>query len=137
VNVIGGPYLMPVVVALMVDGGILPTGTTTLSQWFIRGAPRLCNMWSPLHWAAHYGDPEAMQALLDCKADINSRTDIDRTPLHETGVQNTGANGLAVVRFMLEHGVNTNARMQGTTPLCCCVAYTLGSQHLTSDTRDA
>jgi len=24
-----------------INGGILPTGTTTLSQWFIRGAPRL------------------------------------------------------------------------------------------------
>jgi len=100
-----------------INSGILPTGTTTLSQWFIRGAPRLCNMWSPLHWAAHCGDPEVMQALIDCKADIDSRTDIDRTPLHETGVQNTGANGLTVVRFMLEHSVNTNARMQGTTPL--------------------
>ena len=83
-------------------------------------------MWSPLHWATHYGDLEAMQVLLNCKADINSRTDIDRTPLHEAGGENIGANGLTAVRFMLEHGANANARMQscqGTTPLYLASKY--------------
>ena len=64
--------------------------------------------------------------LLNCKADINSRTDIDRTPLHEAGGENTGANGLTAVRFMLEHGANANARMQscqGTTPLYLASKY--------------
>jgi serine/threonine-protein phosphatase 6 regulatory ankyrin repeat subunit B len=85
--------------------------------------PRDFNMWSPLHWAAHYGDLEVMQVLLDCRADIDSRTNIDRTPLHEAVGKSSRANGPTVICFMLDHGANVNARMQGTTPLHLASKY--------------
>src|SRR5260221_5759934 len=124
VNEIGGLYMTPAVAALA--GGYFQLARL-LSRKGSSVEPRDFNMWSPLHWAAHYGDLEAMQVLLDCKADINFRTSIDRTPLHEAVGRNAGANGLTVVRFMLEHGANANARMQGTTPLH------LASKHGRSD----
>ena len=120
VNEIGGLYMTPAVAALA--GGYFQ-----LAQLLSRNGssvePRDFNMWSPLHWAAHHGDLEAMQVLLDCKANINSRTTIDRTPLHEAVGKSPGAKGPTVVRFMLEHGANANARMQGTTPLHLASRY--------------
>ena len=117
---IGGLYMTPAVAALA--GGYFQ-----LAQLLSRNGssvePRDFNMWSPLHWAAHYGNLEALRVLLDCKADINSRTTIDRTPLHEAVGKSTGANGPTVVRFMLDHGANVNARMQGTTPLHLASKY--------------
>jgi len=120
VNEIGGLYMTPAVAALA--GGYFQ-----LAQLLFRNGssvePRDFNSWSPLHWAAHYDDLEAIQVLLDCKADINSRTNIDRTPLHEAVGKNTGANGPTIVRFMLNHGANVNARMEGTTPLHLASKY--------------
>jgi len=113
--VIGGPYLMPAVVALMV-------GYFQLAQLLSRNGPSV----EPRDFATcdHRCIGQLIMAIpRRCRLYSTARrisiprTDIDRTPLHETGGQNTGANGLAVVRFMLEHSVNTNVRMQGTTPL--------------------
>ena len=120
VNEIGGLYMTPAVAALA--GGYFQLARL-LSRNGSSVEPRDFNMWSPLHWAAHYGDLEAMQVLLDCRADIDSRTNINRTPLHEAVGKSPGANGPTVVRFMLDHGANVNARMQGTTPLHLASKY--------------
>ena len=68
--------------------------------------------------------------LLDCKTGINSQTNTDRTPLvplYEAvgkNILNARANDRAVVvQFMLEHGANANAQVQGTIPLHLASMY--------------
>ena len=75
-----------------------------------------------LHSAAWYGDFEMVQVLLDYKADVNSRSDYNWTPLHETSEGYSDSQYIHrlpdVARLLLEHSADVNA-LDGynTTPL--------------------
>jgi ankyrin repeat protein len=71
---------------------------------------------SPLLGAAWLGNVEMVQVLLEYKADVNARSDIDETPLHFTIPAysmrpHVGPSSMPkVARLLLEHGVDVNAR---------------------------
>ena len=61
----------------------------------------------PLHTAvAHTRDPAVITALLQAGADVNARSEWDRTALHEAAEHGT----LGVVRVLLEAGAEVDAR---------------------------
>jgi ankyrin repeat protein len=67
--------------------------------------------WTPLHLAAFFAQPAAVQALLARGADVNARArnGTANTPLH------AGAAGrnLDVVTALVAHGADVNARQEG------------------------
>ena len=67
--------------------------------------------WTPLHLAAFFAQPSAVEALLARGADANARArnGTTNTPLH------AGAAGrnLDVVRALVAHGADVNARQEG------------------------
>ena len=81
---------------------------------------------TPLHSAAHYGDPEMVQVLLDYKADVNCLSLDNSTPIHyasqgpssAAAPHNIPRSLHDVTRLLLEHGADVNAQNNGgTTPL--------------------
>jgi len=74
------------------------------------------NGWTPLHSVAFEADCEIIQVLLDCKAEINARSDDDRTPLHMASFSTP--DDFKAARLFLENGADPNAqRNDGRTPL--------------------
>lgn len=81
----------------------------------------LANVWSPdgftpLHFACFFGQEETARLLLNRGAEVNvaSRNPTTVMPLHSAAA---GRN-LAIVRMLLEHKADTNAKQQaGWTPL--------------------
>ena len=72
---------------------------------------------TPLFSAAYYGDLEMVQVLLGYKADVNTRTDVNSTPLIVVSYE-ARPHTVHVVRLLLENGANPNARTDyGTTAL--------------------
>jgi hypothetical protein len=68
--------------------------------------------WTPLHYAALYGSPEAVRVLLEAGADPNGRNQAQVTPLM------FGAYSLEKTRLLVEKGADVNAKAKdGTTPL--------------------
>ncbi len=67
--------------------------------------------WTPLHLAAFFAQPCAVDALLARGANVNARARnaTNNMPLH------AGASGrdMAVVRALVEHGADVNARQEG------------------------
>ena len=81
---------------------------------------------TPLSSASWYGDLEMVQLLLDYKADANTRSLINNTPMHRLslgfqflGVHHHSPQMLAdIARSLLEHGADLNAQANdGLTPL--------------------
>jgi ankyrin repeat protein len=67
-----------------------------------------------LHWAAHWNDAEAVEALIRAGADVNAANDLGVTPL---GLACTDG-GPAVVASLLRAGANPNAPLpSGESPL--------------------
>jgi len=79
----------------------------------------------PLHSAVFYGQIDVVRLLLNHNADVNSRDDIDETPLHYPAMirgdpkgSNSPGNLASTARLLLEHGADANARnIVGLTPL--------------------
>jgi ankyrin repeat protein len=68
--------------------------------------------WTPLHYAALYGSPEAVRLLLEAGADPNARNNADVTPLI------FGAYSFEKTRLMVEKRADVNAKAKdGSTPL--------------------
>jgi ankyrin repeat protein len=81
---------------------------------------------TPLSSASWYGDLETVQLLLDYKADANTRSFINNTPMHRLplGFQFLGVHHhspqmlVDIARLLLEHGAEVNAQTtSGRTPL--------------------
>jgi len=73
--------------------------------------------WPPLHLAAHFGHGEAVDTLLDARADVRARSDNHETntALH-AGL--AGRADLRIVSRLLARGADVNARAAGGhTPL--------------------
>jgi ankyrin repeat protein len=69
-----------------------------------------------LHFAARDGDLARVEALILAGLDVNGFDGIGKTPLHYAVEQEH----VAVVRYLLDHGANVNARHEptvGNTPL--------------------
>jgi hypothetical protein len=118
VNASGGCYLTPLVVALarkhfQTAELLRHSGADPNVQCYKEN--------TPLHSAAHYGDVEMVQVLLDLGADVNVRNERGETPLYYTAVDD---GYIEVVRVLLEHGANVGAEdMEGRTPFSLAKKY--------------
>jgi ankyrin repeat protein len=75
---------------------------------------------TPLHSAALSGTLEIARVLLDQGANPSVENDLGSTPLHEVsqGTYNSQEHGVGIVRLLLEHGADVNAREKNLfTPL--------------------
>ena len=73
--------------------------------------------WPALHLAAHFGHGDAVDALVDARADVRARSDnhLANTALHAALA---GRGGLRIVSRLLASGADVNARAAGGyTPL--------------------
>jgi ankyrin repeat protein len=85
-----------------------------LQQTIQRGGTEVLDAldWTPLHYAALYGSPEAVRMVLQAGGDPNARNRSQVTPLM------FGAYSLEKTRLMVEKGGDVNAKASdGTTPL--------------------
>ncbi|TMW55585.1 hypothetical protein Poli38472_010467 [Pythium oligandrum] len=74
------------------------------------------NKRTPLHWATVNGAKDAVELLLDAKADANFQDARGRTPLHWAA----RVNRLEVVKILLDNGADPNiADDGGMTPILC------------------
>ncbi len=86
-----------------------------------RQQPELVHAWSPdgfqpLHLAAFFGQPTAVQALLNLKADVNAaaHNPMSVRPIHSA----VAGRNPDVVRLLIEHGADFNVKQHGGwTPL--------------------
>ena len=62
--------------------------------------------WTPLHWAAWYGTPETVAALIDAGADLEARDENGETPLHHAA----GGGTPETVAALLDAGADPKAR---------------------------
>ena len=120
VNTTGGCFARPLVAALawrhfrtadlLCHNGADPD---------VRGA----GMRTPLYSAAHNGDLEVVQKLIEYDADVNAEKDDGNTPLYSTA-QDCCLKDRSVPRLLLDHGANVNARSRdGSTPLHNAAEY--------------
>lgn len=92
-------------VNIISQGPIL--GGRSVMDWTKRGA-------APLHAAAAFYAPAAIDRLVECGANVNARDDDGDTPLHAAAYHNIG---IAVVK-LIQHGASVNAlNFLGQTPL--------------------
>lgn len=72
-----------------------------------------------LHFAAFFGNPDAVEALLDAGASVTARTTnvFANQPLHAAVAAPDVGNRVACVRLLLESGAPPSERAQGATPL--------------------
>ena len=69
---------------------------------------------TPLHWAAQFGEPANIQALLAAGADVMARNKYGWTPLHDAAQFGNPAN----IQALLAAGADLMARDEyGSTPL--------------------
>ena len=70
--------------------------------------------WTPLHWAAWYGETKIAEMLISKGADVNARDDFGWTPLHWAA-----RNGhTKTVEMLISNGSDVNAKNNdGETPL--------------------
>lgn len=83
---------------------------------------------SPLHLAAFFGHPESVSDLVDHGADVNavSRNPMHLRPLHSALAHRRTDVALKVVRVLLSHGAEVDARQAGGwTPLHQAAAHGL------------
>ena len=116
VNATGGRYGTPAVAALagrhFEIAGILHRNGSSVNPRGMRSFQGN----SPLHSATYYEDPEMVQAILDCGADVNVQNRVGYTPL--TYAMIGRFEDPRVVRLLLGHGADPNSRKRdGTTPL--------------------
>ena len=114
VNADGGFYLRPVVAALAGDhfqtADLLHHNGADLH---VRGLFGI----TPLHSAAHFGDLEVIQKLIEYDADINPKDEKGWTPLHLASIGRHFKDG-SILRLLLKHGADINAWSKyGWTPL--------------------
>jgi ankyrin repeat protein len=75
---------------------------------------------TPLHWAAHDGDAQKVDALIRAHADVNARNRFGSTPLYEAAL--TG--NTAIIRKLLKAGAEPNAANDGGMTALMIVART-------------
>ena len=115
VNAIGGYYLTPAVAAL---AGRHFELARVLHRNGSSVEPRGEYGWSPLHSAAHNGDLEMVQVLLDYGLDVNSQSDEGSTPLFLRSWDFFNDRDPRVVGLLLDHGADPNLRRHdGESPL--------------------
>jgi ankyrin repeat protein len=69
---------------------------------------------TPLHWAALYGQPDVVSALLKNEAKVDSRSVNGSTPLHWAARRNMAK----IAGMLIEYGADVNAKTgKGYTPL--------------------
>ena len=69
---------------------------------------------SALHWAAHWGDPETVDALIKAGANVDAQTDLGVTPLYLA----SEIGSAAVAQTLLAAGADPNAAAEtGVSPL--------------------
>ncbi len=74
---------------------------------------------TPLMFAAHYAQPEIVEALLDAGAEVNARNAAGLSALHLAA----GCGSVPTVKLLLAHGADMQARStQGDTPLMRALA---------------
>jgi ankyrin repeat protein len=113
-NVISGYYMTPAVVAL---AGRHFQLAEVLHRNGSSVAPRGYSDTTPLHAAAHNGDFEMVQVLLDYGVDVNARNSRGRTPLAYASLGGR-PNEPRVTRLLIEHGADPNIpSVSGFTPL--------------------
>jgi ankyrin repeat domain-containing protein 50 len=69
---------------------------------------------TPLHYACSYSRPDVMALLLDAKADINARDNLERTALH-IACQNNSASALECVQVLVNYGADLDLIWEGVT----------------------
>jgi ankyrin repeat protein len=94
-------------------------GDTSRLRALLDGDPSLANAWSddgftPLHYAAFFGQPEAARLLVERGADLEARSTneqfaLDAAPLHSAAA----AGRLEVCRVLLDAGAEVNAVQHG------------------------
>ncbi len=69
---------------------------------------------TPLHWAAFYGDENAVLGFIKQGADVNARVSNGNTPLHQAAYRGYES----IARVLISHGARVNLRTtDGLTPL--------------------
>ena len=113
VNAIGGLYRTPAVAALA--GRYFGLAQLLHRNGSSVEPVRFKN--TPLHSAAHCGDVEMVQVLLDYGVDVNADNGFGCTPLTFASLGGHH-NEPRVARLLIEHGADPNTRdAKGTTPL--------------------
>ena len=95
---LNGAYSAETVIALL-EAGAEPN---TREEW--RG-------FTPLHYAALWGNTEAIEALVTAGADIEARNFLGETPLHQAA-QSKGVNAAYAVNALIGAGADTHARQE-------------------------
>ena len=90
-------------------------GRSDLVEELVQQRPALANAWSgdgftPLHFAAFFGQDTVARALLEHHADVSavSKNEMKVTPLHSAAA----GRHMALVRALLENGAPVNAKQQ-------------------------
>jgi ankyrin repeat protein len=90
-------------------------GRSDLVEELVAQRPALANAWSPdgftpLHFAAFFGQDNVARTLLENHADVSavSKNAMKVTPLHSAAA----GRHMALVRALLEHGAPVNAKQQ-------------------------
>jgi ankyrin repeat protein len=102
--------------------GALREGKTAEFQRLVKASPKAVNArgqdgWTPLMYAALYGNAESIRLLLDRGAPVNATNDAGGTPLMYA------VDDVAKTKLLLERGANPNLRSgEGSTALLIAVA---------------